>query len=219
MINLFTVNERVSPMAFFKIDRLFIFSVILLLLGFLMPGCSSSSGSAQDRRLPKFPNYEPAEEFLILQKRLERYRKRPREANPPPRFDDRKRNIYKRVKQQQALARQALVIKTRRQRDFARRRYLQSEKSYAAYQNRVVQAEINQAQREEEINKIAGGTDRQRYETYQKNFEAKRLEQLAIQSLREQEAQKIIRRNAAQIPQSPGGGISVSPFSGGPTTQ
>lgn len=204
-------------MAASRIDRFFIFSAGILLLGFLLSACSS--GPTQDPRLPDFPEYMPAEKFLILQKRLERYKKRPRVANPPPRFNDRKRHIYKMLEQQQALAKGELENKARQKKEFEELRNIQAGQNFESYRGRLAQAEIDRAQREEEINKIAGGTNRERYVTYQKNLASKRLEQQAIEFLRAQESRKIIQRNAARIPQKPFGGISVSPLSGGSTTQ
>lgn len=208
-------------MAASRIDRFFIVSAVIL-LGFLLSACSS--GPKQDPRLPDFPKYMPAESFLILQKRLERFRKRPR-TNPPPIFDARKRNIYLRVKKAQVLARRELVIRKRRRREFRDLRNLQANLGYEAYQNRVAQAEIDQVRREGENGEKILQINRDRYTKYQQVLESKRLEQQAIQSIREQEAQKIIQRNAARIPQSPGGGVNlgpgvpVSPFSSGPPAQ
>ncbi|MCH8075467.1 MAG: hypothetical protein IIC64_06555 [SAR324 cluster bacterium] len=207
--------ERVSPMAVSSLDRYFIFPAVILLLGFLLSACAS--GAAQDSRLPNFPDYKPAEDFLILQKRLERYRRRPR-PSPVPRFNDRSRFIYRKLKRQQALARGELKIRAQQQRDFENLKNLRAGQNFETYQNRVAQAELNQALLEEaNQNKIAQN-NRDRYGDYQKNLQAKRLEQQAIESIRAQEVQKLRQRNAAFISQSPGG-LSVSPFSGGPTTQ
>lgn len=188
---------------------------MILLLGFLLSACAS--GPVQDSRLPNFPDYKPAEDFLILQKRLERYRKRPRTPQLP-RFNERSRYIYRNLKRQQTLARGELKLRAQQQRNFENLKNLQAGQNYQEYQHRVAQAEINQALRESEFERKSAQNTRDQFANYQKNLEAKRLEQQAIQSLREQETLRLQRRNAAFVPQSTGG-FSIFPFSGGPASQ
>lgn len=202
-------------MAAFRFERFLMFAAAILLLGFLLPACSS--GPAQNNRLPNFPEYKPAEDFLILQKRLERYRRRPRPLLLP-RFNDRSRYIYRKLERQQALARGELKLRAQQQRDFENLKNLQAGRNYEDYQNRVAQAEIDQAQREVDFNRIKIRNSQNRFAAYQQRVEGRRLEQEAIDFLRDQEVQKLLQRNAAFVPQS-SGGFSISPFSGGPAAQ
>lgn len=194
--------------------------LLALALGIILGGCSSSSSSAGDQnaaaggKLPAFPDYAPAKEFLDFQKRLAQYRKPP--TRPPLQFNDRQRHIYKTVQRQQDFAKAELAYEAQQRREYERLRYSSSDGDYKSYQNRVAQLEVEMVQREHDTERTRDRKNQENFAVFQKRLESQQLEQQALQYLRDQQTQQLLRQSRLKTAQLGNSRIFAPPPSSPP---
>lgn len=132
---------------------------LLVGLALLAGGCASGGNE-----LPDFPKFPPAEDFLIMQERLERFKNRPK---PPPasRYGPKNQLIYDNLERQRTYAEAELGFRERLDEDRMVRRNIDIQRRFLAQQERTARLEMIAVDFERNIN--PGTLFSDRFENFQ----------------------------------------------------